>query len=103
VITFLSHAHEDKPFVRNLAAHLRAAGHSVWIDEAEINVGDSLIEKISAGLDQVDFVCAVLSKSSIESRWVQRELEIATIREMDEGRVVVLPLLLDDVPLGPTS
>ena len=39
-------------------------GHSVWIDEAEINIGDSLIGKIREGLDEVDFVAAVLSKHS---------------------------------------
>lgn len=96
---FLSHAHDDKTFARRLAADLRAAGHSVWIDEAEINVGDSLIQKISAGLDQVDFVGAILSQASVESAWVQKELEIASMREIDERRVVVLPLLLADIPL----
>lgn len=96
---FLSHAHDDKPFARYLAADLRAVGHSVWIDEAEIGIGDSLIDKIRAGLDQVDFVCAILSRTSIASAWVQKELEIASLREIDERRVVVLPLLLEDVPL----
>lgn len=38
---FLSHNHADKPFTRRLANDLRQAGHSVWIDEAEINIGPS--------------------------------------------------------------
>jgi hypothetical protein len=38
---FLSHAFEDKQFARKLAKDLRQAGHIVWIDEAEIKVGDS--------------------------------------------------------------
>ncbi|QRZ15739.1 toll/interleukin-1 receptor domain-containing protein [Paracoccus methylovorus] len=96
---FLSHSHPDKPFARKLAADLRANGHSVWIDEAETNIGDSLIEKIRNGLDQVDYVCALLSQASIQSPWVQRELDIASNREIDERRVVVLPLLLEDVDL----
>lgn len=96
---FLSHSHQDKPFVRKVAADLRAAGHTVWIDEAEINVGDSLIEKISDGLEQVDFVVAVLSEASLKSSWVQKELEIASNREIEEKRVVVMPLLLGDVEL----
>jgi len=37
---FLSHSHKDKPFARKLAVDLRHAGHIVWIDEAEILVGD---------------------------------------------------------------
>lgn len=96
---FLSHSHADKPFARRLASDLRAAGHGVWIDEAEINIGDSLIEKIRDGLDQVDYVAAVLSTSSIDSPWVTRELDIASNREIDEKRVVVLPLLLEKVEL----
>ncbi|WNG13620.1 toll/interleukin-1 receptor domain-containing protein [Cystobacter fuscus] len=96
---FLSHSHNDKPFARRLAADLRNAGHSVWIDEAEINIGDSLIGKIRAGLDQVDYVAAILSATSVKSTWVEKELEIASNREIDEKRVVVLPLLIDNVEL----
>lgn len=96
---FLSHSHADKPFARKLAADLRKVGHAVWIDEAEINIGDSLIEKIRSGLDQVDFVAAILSSASIASPWVTRELDIASNREIDENRVVVLPLLLEPVEL----
>ena len=96
---FLSHSHADKAFARKLAADLRKAGHAVWIDEAEIDIGDSLIEKIRDGLDQVDFVAAILSSASIASPWVTRELDIASNREIEENRVVVLPLLLEPVEL----
>ena len=96
---FLSHTSKDKPFVRKLANDLRSYGHTVWIDEAEINIGDSLIGKIRDGLDSVDFVAAILSKESIESEWVQKELEIASNREIKEKRVVVLPILIDKVDL----
>ena len=56
---FLSHTSIDKPFVRKLAADLRNSGHTVWIDEAEINIGDSLVDKIREALDSVDFVVVV--------------------------------------------
>lgn len=96
---FLSHSHADKKFARTVAADLRRAGHIVWIDEAEIKIGDSLIEKIREGIDKVDFVAAVLSVASIQSQWVKRELDIASNREIEEKRVVVLPLLIEDVEL----
>jgi hypothetical protein len=96
---FLSHSHADKPFARRLANELKAAGHGVWIDEAEIDIGDSLIEKIRDGIDQVDYVAAILSRASIDSAWVTRELDIASNREIEEKRVVVLPLLVEDVEL----
>jgi hypothetical protein len=96
---FLSHSHSDKPFVRKLAADLRAAGHSVWIDEAELNIGDSLIDKIREGLDDVDYVAAILSENSLKSEWVHKELEIASNRELKEKRGIVLPLLIEKVNL----
>lgn len=96
---FLSHSHPDKPFARKLANDLRGAGHTVWIDEAEIQIGDSLINKIRDGIDKVDYVAALLSRVSIKSNWVKKELDIASNREINENRVIVLPLLLDDVEL----
>lgn len=96
---FLSHAHTDKPFARRLATDLRLAGHAVWIDEAEINIGDSLIEKIHDGLDQVDYVAAILSSASIASHWVTKELDIASNREIKENRTIVLPLMVEKVDL----
>lgn len=96
---FLSHSHADKPFARKLAARLESEGHEVWIDEAEINIGDSLIEKIRTGIDQVDYVAAILSSASIGSEWVTRELDIASNREIEEKRVIVLPLLIEHVNL----
>jgi hypothetical protein len=96
---FLSQTSVDKPFVRKLAADLRNNGHTVWLDEAEINIGDSLIEKIREGLDSVEYVAVVLSKASIQSVWVKKELEIASNKEIKEKRVVVLPLLIEHVEL----
>jgi hypothetical protein len=96
---FLSHSHKDKEFARRLAASLRHTGHIVWVDEAEILVGDSLIDKIREGLDRVDYVLALLTRTSIESEWVKKELDVAMSREIQSKRVVVLPALLHDVEL----
>lgn len=90
---FLSHTHADKPFVRKLAADLEAHGIQYWLDEAEIQVGQSLIEKIREGLDSVDFVAAILSPNSIASPWVQRELDVAMNQEILGGQIKVLPIL----------
>lgn len=96
---FLSHSHADKPFVRRLAEDLRRDGYVVWLDEAEIEVGDSLIEKIREGIDRMAFVGAVLSAASIQSRWVAKELDVAMNKEIEGRRVAVLPILLEDVEL----
>lgn len=93
---FLSHNKNDKRFVRRLAHSLELHGVKVWVDEAEIRVGDSLIQKISEGLLGAQFLGVVLSPNSVTSSWVQRELEIATIREISGQRVCVIPVLYKD-------
>lgn len=91
---FLSHSHADKEFAHRLAEDLRSAGAEVWIDEAEIRLGDSLIQKISEAIDSVDYLAVVLSPTSVGSEWVRREVEIALNEEIAGQRVKVLPLLL---------
>jgi len=97
---FLSHNSEDKPFVRELKSRLEAQGvKDVWLDEAEIMVGDSLIKKIEEGLKGARYIGVVLSPRSVKSAWVERELEIAINREILTGEVVVLPLLYEKCDL----
>lgn len=96
---FLSHNHEDKPFVRRLATDLSVFGASIWIDEVEMKVGDSLIERIGDGITGSDFVIAVLSKNSVQSAWVRQELEIAMTRQIGGAKLRVLPIRLDDATL----
>lgn len=94
---FLSHNSSDKPFVRKLANDLRRNGFYVWIDEAEIKLGDSLIQKIREGIDMVEYVGVVLSKNSIESEWVRREIDIAMNQEIEGKKIKVLPIMLEKV------
>jgi len=92
---FLSHSSKDKFFARKLAEALTRYGVTVWIDEAELRIGDSLIEKISDAIEDSDFVAAVLSHNSVNSNWVQKELRLATTKEIGGKCVVVLPVLID--------
>jgi TIR domain len=93
---FLSHSHQDKPFVRRLAERLMQSGVVVWLDEIHLGIGDSIIGKIADAIEAVDYVAAVISKNSVRSQWVQKELSIAMSKEISGKRVVVLPILLDD-------
>jgi len=96
---FLSHNSNDKPFVRKLARDLESHGVNCWIDEAEIKIGDSLVEKIREGIDSVDYVAVVLSHDSINSPWVQREIDVSINKEILNKDIKVLPLLLEKCEL----
>lgn len=71
---FLSYFWSDKPPARDLKAGLDAAGCRVWIDEGELRVGDSMLESISAALDQVDFIAVLVSTASVDSNWCPKEV-----------------------------
>ena len=92
---FLSHSSKNKPLARRLGNDLKLYGAKVWIDEAEIKIGDSLIDKISEGLEQTDYLVVLLSKASCASEWVKREVNIAMTKEIQGKKVIVLPCLIE--------
>ncbi|HRA89271.1 MAG TPA: toll/interleukin-1 receptor domain-containing protein, partial [Planctomycetaceae bacterium] len=93
---FLCHASADKEFVRRLAIALASEGINVWIDEGEILVGDSLLDKIEEGIMESKYLVVVLSENSVNSRWCREELKMAMFRQTQERGIKVLPILIDD-------
>ena len=97
--TFICHSSQDKKFVYDLATNLTRCGIKVWFDTWEIKVGDSLHDKISKGIDTSDYLIVVISRSSIKSDWVKRELNSVLASEISEKVKKVLPVLLDIDPI----
>lgn len=93
---FLSHSSKDKKTARRLATDIKMSNITVWFDEWEIHVGHSITQKISRGLDDIDFVVVLLSKNSVESGWVQKEWAAKIGEEATSQSVVVLPVLLEE-------
>ncbi len=89
---FISHASEDKEeVVRPLANALRAAGLSVWYDEFELRIGDSLRRKIDRGVGSSRFGVVVLSDSFFGKGWPEYELDGLVTRSVS-GDQVILPI-----------
>jgi len=78
---------------------LAIRGINVWLDEAEIKLGESLIEKIREATDSVEYVVVLLSKNSVGSNLVKKEVDIAMNEEIEGKRIKVVPILLDEVDL----
>ncbi len=93
---FISYCHADAAFANTLAAHLVKHNAHVWIDSWELNVGDSILAHVQKAIQESSALLIVLSKASVESAWVKKELNAALMRELDEKRVLVLPVLLED-------
>lgn len=92
---FICHASEDKnDVVRPLVQALSQAGISCWHDEAEIQWGDSITQKVNEGLASSKFVVVVFSPAFAQKNWPQRELNSVLNQEASSGEVKVLPLLV---------
>lgn len=89
---FISHASEDKgEVVRPLATALQGAGLSVWYDEFELRIGDSLRRKIDKGLASSRFGVVVLSRAFFGRGWPEYELDGLVTRAVS-GNQILLPI-----------
>lgn len=93
---FMSYSSKDKLFAQELERRLGKEGVNVWRDEFDLRIGDSIIEKISKSIVDVDFLLAIISFSSVNSNWVKKELSFAMTNEVAGKNIVVLPLVIDD-------
>ena len=70
---FISYCHREVGFVDDLASRLKKEGHSVWLDYHSLVPGKPWETQILDGLDKSDVVLLVVSKESIESKYVYDE------------------------------
>jgi len=92
---FISHSTKNKPFVRQLVKDFESNGISAWVDEAELFIGDSLIDKIQENIDRCKFFAIIISKDMQNSSWVKTELKQALEMEIRENKVKILPIFLE--------
>ena len=73
---FLSHASEDKDEIaRPLANALTARGFTVWFDELNIRVGQSIRREIERGIREARFGLVIVSEHFMAKQWTQAELD----------------------------
>lgn len=94
---FLAHSRNDRELVRQVYEALTHCSVHAWFDEAELRADDSLIQRISSGLGQVDFIAVFLSEGSIRSDWIQHELESASVSKTVDLPTLI-PVRLPDLP-----
>jgi WD40 repeat protein len=95
---FLSHSSRDKVVVRELAERLRKDGLRVWLDDWEIQVGDSIPAKVEEGLDCSRILLLFMSANAFGSDWARLEGGTFRFRDpMNKDRRFI-PIRLDDTP-----
>jgi hypothetical protein len=76
-----------------LVRDLKDGDIPVWFDEAELEPGDSIIQKIEAAIDRMDYLIVILSPASVSSGWVREELRMALHKGIAGRKFTVIPVL----------
>lgn len=89
---FISYASEDREAVaKPLAQLLSSLGITVWFDQFDLKIGDSLRRKIDEGLAKSKYGIVVLSSAFFAKHYTNLELDGLAQREVD-GKKVILPI-----------
>jgi TIR domain/Pentapeptide repeats (8 copies) len=91
---FISYSHDDAAFVEKLYEQLREEGANVWLDSRSAVAGP-LEKQVMRAIRMNDVLLLVLSRSSLQSDWVEAELEWARDKEKQQQRDVLCPVALD--------
>jgi hypothetical protein len=91
---FISHRKTDDLKAEELAKEISLAGHEVWLDVWDIDLGDSIVGKMNEGLGKADYVVVCYSESGVESTWMSREWMSALARQLEGLSVKLLPVIL---------
>lgn len=101
---FLSHRTVDKPFVRKLKTALEDSsdgpGFSCWLDEAEIQPGQSITALVNEGLERSRVVAIVMTPAyfTSESGWTDAEWHASLFLDPDNRRGRIVPILAASCP-----
>jgi hypothetical protein len=89
---FISHSTKDRWAVEHVAKLVSAQGLSVYLAEHDPQPGRDLLDKVRMNILAADAVLVLLTKSSIDSRYVHQEIGV----EQDAGKLIV-PLVDPDL------
>jgi len=91
---FLSHSHDDAPWVESLARRLEdECGFKVWLDRWTLIPGKSWQQAMAKGLQEASS-CAVCIGDKTPRGWFQEEIERAVDRQTKDPDFRVIPVLL---------
>ena len=92
---FISYSSKDETFAKRLYADLQSNNVRCWFAPEDLKWG----ERIRTGIDEAirlhDKLLLILSKSSVASGWVEREVKTALAKERKDKRTVLYPVRVD--------
>jgi uncharacterized protein YjbI with pentapeptide repeats len=93
---FISFSGNDRDFVEKIGEDLQREGIRCWYAPEEMKMGDAIRQQVDQLIRIQDKLLVVLSKFSVESPWIQKEVAAALAEERNRKRTVLFPLRLDN-------
>jgi len=93
---FISYSTKDQPFAERLHADLQNKGVRCWFAPEDLKIGDKFRSRIDESIRVYDKLMLLLSENSIQSPWVEEEVEAALEKEYQQNKLVLFPVRLDD-------
>jgi hypothetical protein len=95
---------DEGPEVADLLhSQMRHRQLRAWLATEDLKIGDRFRPTIDDAIHLYDKLLLVLSKDSVESPWVEAEVEAAFERERKQKRTVLFPIRLDDTVMQTTQ
>jgi len=92
---FISYASKDQKFAEKLYFDLQDKGVRCWFAPEDLKIGGKIRPRIDESIHVHDKLLLILSEHSVNSQWVEQEVETALERERKEKRTILFPIRLD--------
>lgn len=92
---FISYSNKDSRFAEKLKEDLMKNGVRCWFAPEDMQIGDKIRDTIEKTIKIYDKLLVILSKDSIDSDWVEKEVETAFEEEKRRRASVLFPIRID--------
>ena len=93
---FISYASADNEFAERLYSDLQSHGVRCWFAPKDLPIGVKTRQALTDAIRSNERLIVVLSERSIDSPWVEKEVETAFEEERFRHAVVLLPVRIDE-------
>ena len=93
---FVSYSSKDGEFAERLHEDLKGRGVACWYAPDDMKIGDRIRQRIDESIEKYEKLLLVLSEASVNSSWVEKEVETAFEKEQQTKTTVLFPIRLDD-------
>ena len=93
---FISYSSKDQDAADRLYADLQSKGIRCWFAPEDMKIGDRIRQRIDEAIRRYDKLMLILSEHSMDSDWVEKEVETAFEEERRRKRTVLFPIRLDE-------